>query len=93
MKYTEGELNGLLGDTNSDNEILIDDAQTVLNLYVDIMASKSIYGDGVTYRGYHFSDVNRDKSISVEDAQFILIYYVENIIAQNPTTWDQIIGK
>lgn len=93
MKYTEGELNGLLGDANSDNSVQIDDAQVVLNLYVDIMAAKSVYGDGVTYRGYQFSDINGDKSISVEDAQYILNYYVENTIAQNPTTWDQIIGK
>lgn len=92
MKYTEGALSGKLGDANSDNEVLIDDAQAVLNMYVNIMANQKVYGDGVTYCGYQYTDIDKDTVISVSDAQCILNYYVFNTIAQTPTSWEQILG-
>lgn len=93
MNYTEGQLTGKFGDANSDNQILIDDAQAVLNLYTDQMAFKSIYGEGVTYAGFSQIDVNLDNSVSVEDAQFILTYYVENHISGGSVTWADITGN
>ena len=93
MKYTEGTLTGVFGDANSDGKIGGDDAQHVLNLYVDQMSSKTYYGEGVTYRGFGLIDVNLDGSVAVEDAQYILTYYVENEITGNPSTWAKITGN
>ena len=93
MKFTEGTLTGVFGDANSDGFVGGDDAQLVLNLYVDQMSAKTYYGEGVTYKGFGRIDVNLDGSVAVEDAQFILTYYVENEITGNRSTWAQITGN
>ena len=93
MKFTEGTLTGVFGDANSDGFVGGDDAQLVLNLYVDQMSAKNYYGEGVTYRGFGQIDVNLDGGVAVEDAQYILTYYVENEITGNRSTWAQITGN
>ena len=92
MKYTEGELNGIFGDSNSDGTIDLKDAQLVLNWYVNEMAHKD-FGEGVTYAGSFRIDVNLDSEVSIEDAQFILNYYVKNSLSGKKATWAEITGN
>ena len=80
----------LFGDFDGDGEISTEDAQKVLNAYVEAVAGND---PKLTDAQKNAADVNKDGAVDVTDAQFILMFYVENSVSGNPTTWEQIIGK
>lgn len=77
----------LLGDVSGDGEISADDAQIVLQEYVN-----SLSGNLSTFSNELFTvaDVNKDGEISVDDAQYILLYY-GNTLTNTPVTWEELI--
>ncbi|MCQ2416361.1 MAG: dockerin type I repeat-containing protein [Oscillospiraceae bacterium] len=77
----------MLGDVSGDGEISADDAQIVLQEYVN-----SLSGNLSTFSNELFTvaDVNKDGEISVDDAQYILLYY-GNTLTNTPVTWEELI--
>ena len=83
-----GTTDFLLGDTNGDGAVSVDDAQQVLREYVRRMSGQEgNFNDMQFFAG----DVNRDGQISVDDAQYILLYYVKNTLSHSPTDWYEIV--
>ena len=80
----------LLGDTNLNDEVSVDDAQLTLNAYVKGMAGRD---NGLTELQAKAADINEDGIVSVDDAQWILLYYVKNYLSGVATSWEDILNK
>lgn len=78
------------GDLNGNGKVEIDDAQTVLNDYVEVISGEK---STLTAAQSKAADVNGDKTVSIDDAQFILNYYVLNTVSDMPTTWAKVLRK
>ena len=76
------------GDVSGDGKVGADDAQLVLQAYVNTLAGKP---DGFTDAQKTVSDVNDDGKIGADDAQFILQYYV-NHLAGKDIPWKDIVS-
>ena len=80
----------LLGDTNLDGVIGIEDAQMTLKAYTDGIAGKA---STLTPAQINSADVTGNKEVGVDDAQYILKYYTEKYVAAKDTTWEKLLGK
>ena len=80
----------LRGDTNGDGAIGIEDAQSTLVAYVNILSGTP---HGLSDAAFSAADIDADGEISAQDAQWILMYYVANNVAGNQMTWEQIINS
>ena len=74
----------LRGDALMDGVVSVEDAQFALNAYAELVAGKynAIFPDDAER-----ADVNGDGALTAEDAQLILLYYTANTVAQQPTSW------
>ena len=74
----------LRGDARRDGVVSVDDAQYALNAYADLVAGKynTVYPEEAER-----ADVNGDGALTAADAQLILLYYTANSVAQQPTSW------
>ena len=77
------------GDFNSDGKVSTEDAQNVLMIYAEILAGNELE---ITDAQKKAADVNGDGTVDSADAQLILLYYVQNTIAENPTTWEELLA-
>ena len=80
----------LLGDTNLDGNVDIEDAQLTLKAYTDGIAGKA---STLTYAQTKSADVTENNEVGVDDAQYILKYYTEKYVAAKDTTWEKLLGK
>ena len=81
----------LLGDTNLDGTVDIQDAQLTLKAYTEGIAGKK---SNLTPAQVKAADVNANNEVGVDDAQLILKYYTEKYVAAKAdTTWDKLLGK
>lgn len=78
------------GDANSDTDISTDDAQIVLQTYTRTLSGLPSTLTEIQSRN---ADVDENGDVNILDAQYILIYYSENILAERPCSWEQIISK
>lgn len=76
------------GNLDDNNEISVDDASIVLDMYAKTAAGLNI---DTTLNQKASADVNRDGEINVDDASVILSYYAKNA-AGMPTTWEELIS-
>ncbi len=83
------ELLYIRGDVNGDDNVSVDDAQTVLKAYTERIAGNEM---GLTAVQIKAGDVDENGVISVEDAQLLLKYYTENTVAGKKVTWEQLLG-
>ncbi len=74
----------LRGDPLQDGVVSVEDAQFALNAYADLVAGKynTVYPEEAER-----ADVNGDGALTAADAQLILLYYTANSVAQQPTSW------
>ena len=78
------------GDLNGNGKVEIDDAQTVLNDYVEVISGEK---STLTAEQLKAADVNGDNIVSIDDAQFILNYYVLNTVSDISTTWGELLAN
>lgn len=78
------------GDLNGNGKVEIDDAQTVLNDYVEVISGEK---STLTAEQLKAADVNGDNAVSVDDAQMILNYYVLNTVSDISTTWGELLAN
>ena len=76
------------GNLDDNNEISVDDASIVLDMYAKTAAGLNT---NTTLNQKASADVNRDGEINVDDASVILSYYAKNA-AGMPTTWEELIS-
>ncbi|MCQ2417941.1 MAG: leucine-rich repeat protein [Oscillospiraceae bacterium] len=87
-ELTEEEQTELaMGDLTGDGIIGADDAQAVLQAYVNLISD---LGDGLTDAQRKAADINKDGAVSGDDAQLILQYYV-NTLSDKEVTWEELI--
>ena len=77
-------------DLNGNGKVEIDDAQTVLNIYVDGLSGMK---STLTTEQNKAADVSGDNEVSIDDAQFILNYYVLNTVFDIPTAWGKLLAN
>ncbi|MBP0989443.1 MAG: hypothetical protein J6S92_14375 [Oscillospiraceae bacterium] len=66
------------------------DAQYILQAVTEILTENREPMQGLEKR---VADVNLDGSVDAADAQLVLLYYVQNTVAQNPTTWEELLKQ
>ena len=76
------------GDFDGDDIADTEDAQNVLNAYVEILAGNDTKLSGAQKKT---CDVNGDGTVDTADAQLILLYYTQNTLAGIPTEWEDLI--
>lgn len=80
----------MIGDTNLDGTVDVQDAQTTLIAYTEGIAGND---PKLTKAQIMAADVVKDGKVSVDDAQVILKYYTEKVVAgKKDTTWEQFLG-
>ncbi len=80
----------MIGDSNLDGFVDVQDAQTTLIAYTEGIAGND---PKLTKAQIMASDVVKDGKVSVDDAQVILKYYTEKVVAgKKDTTWEQFLG-
>ncbi|MCQ2417703.1 MAG: leucine-rich repeat protein [Oscillospiraceae bacterium] len=76
-----------LGDINGDGIIGADDAQAVLQAYVNTISDLE---DGLTDAQRKAADINKDGTVSGDDAQLILQYYAYTL-SDKEVTWEELL--
>jgi hypothetical protein len=72
------------------NQPTVLDAQYILQAVTEILTENREPMQGLEKR---VADVNLDGSVDAADAQLVLLYYVQNTVAQNPTTWEELLKQ
>ena len=77
----------IMGDTDGNGAVELDDAQLALAAYTNQLAHKP---SGLNDEQEKAADVTGDGEVTVDDAQAILQYYTETLAHKDPT-WDKIL--
>ena len=77
-----------MGDVDGDGEITILDAQKVLTAYVEQMTG----GDGLTPEQAKAADIDKNGAYTAVDAQYIMTYFLNNVVLEEPCTWEMLLG-
>ena len=76
-----------MGDLTGDGIIGADDAQAVLQAYVNTISDLE---DGLNDAQRKAADINKDGTVSGDDAQLILQYYAYTL-SDKEVTWEELL--
>ncbi|MBP0968038.1 MAG: leucine-rich repeat protein [Oscillospiraceae bacterium] len=76
------------GDMTGDNEVGLEDVQSLLAYYTETVAGKNPLFAEIQKKA---ADVNLDEKVDIADVQYTLKYYTENSVAKKNLSWGEIL--